>query len=543
MRKTLLMGFGLGVCLLRAQPIAVEQAASTRGSITLDVADYATAPMTGSFAGGTGNPGSLARINFMRQEPGASGRFFINDLNGPLYLFDPRTKQFTTYLDFNGRDDRKGLFDRLPFAANFASGLVTFQFDPAYATNGRFYTFHIEELAAGGSQMPDGTSVPGLNLAGYTPTAPVATPGNQPRECVLIEWTDTSTGNATFEGTARELLRVALNTPIHPCGDIIFNPAAREGDADWRVMYLAMGDSGSGEQTSATMRHNPQRLDTLVGKILRIIPDVTTHAGTSTVSANGRYRVPNDNPFTKLTGARPEIWAYGLRNPHRLTWEIDPARPANNRLLAMVIGLHTWETVVVVHKAANYGYSEREGDEQLLPSNQTGPRPKIDRLPILTSETTSRGTITPTYPVLEYSHTDGFAIMGGFVYHGSRLPALRGKFLFGDILTGRLWYADYQNMLASDDGQAETMASRHEVLIRWNDPNDTPDAGLRTFPTMNPIVIAGYDARKRATNPATTGPIPARADIRFGLDTQGEIFILSKVDGMIRSVVGATAVP
>jgi hypothetical protein len=130
--------------------------------------------------------------------------------------------------------------------------------------------------------------------------------------------------------------------------------------------------------------------------------------------------------------------------------------------------------------------------------------------------------------------------MGGFVYHGRRLPALQGKFLFGDILTGRMWYANYTDMLAADDGKPATMAAMHPIEVRWNDPHDAPDAGAKTYPTMNPIVVAGYQARRRA-DPAATAPMPARADIRFGFDANGEFYILSKVDGLIRAVVGATA--
>ncbi|HEV2985852.1 MAG TPA: PQQ-dependent sugar dehydrogenase, partial [Vicinamibacterales bacterium] len=90
---------------------------------------------------------------------------------------------------------------------------------------------------------------------------------------------------------------------------------------------------------------NPQRLDNLVGKILRIIPDPMEQQSASTLSDNGRYRVPSDNPFVSTEGARKEIWAYGLRNPHRLTWAIDPLDSKNNRLIANSVGLHTWETV------------------------------------------------------------------------------------------------------------------------------------------------------------------------------------------------------
>src|SRR5215813_6642107 len=74
------------------------------------------------------------------------------------------------------------------------------------------------------------------------------------------------------------------------------NPAAKSGDADWRVLYISAGDGGSGE-ANTSIRSNPQRLDNLAGKILRIIPDLNEHVGASTVSENGRYRIPNDNPF------------------------------------------------------------------------------------------------------------------------------------------------------------------------------------------------------------------------------------------------------
>ncbi len=95
------------------------------------------------------------------------------------------------------------------------------------------------------------------------------------------------------------------------------------------MLYCEVGDGASGESRIVAIRPNPQRLDNLVGKIIRIIPDLNEHTKTSVVSENGRYRIPNDNPFVKMKGARPEIWAYGLRNPHRLTFAVDPSNPAN----------------------------------------------------------------------------------------------------------------------------------------------------------------------------------------------------------------------
>jgi len=510
--------------------------------LVLQIADYATVPMTGSTTG-AGNLGSLARINVMREEPGGAGRFFVNDLNGPLYILDKKTKRFKAYLDFNGRGDRPGLFDKLPFEAGFANGFISFQFDPDYRRNGKFYTIHLEEPAAPGATMPSAAAATGLNLAGYTTTTPIATPGEIEREAIVIEWTDSNISNDTFEGTAREVMRLQLNTRIHPMGDLIFNPTARPGDADWRVMYIGCGDGGSGERRTA-MRQNPQRLDTLVGKILRIVPDLSLHTDTSTVSENGRYRIPNDNPFASTAGAKKEIWAYGLRNPHRLIWDVDPANPSDNHLLAASIGLHAWETVYFVRKGANYGYSEREGTEVLEgPNNTMAKLPAVDEIPVRISGTVTSGTIVPTYPVIEYPHTaaGGDAIAGGFVYRGTALPALKNKFIFADISTGRIWYADYKEMLAADDKDPATLAAAHDVHLRWKAPGDTSKTP-RDYPSMFPVVLAGYKHRG-GMDPDLPGQStvsgPGRADIRLAVDAAGELYLLSKVDGMVRAIVSA----
>jgi len=105
-----------GSCLIAIGLLAPIVAAEA--PLLLQLEDYATAPMTGSTTG-TGNAGSLARINMLREEPGGAGRFFVNDLNGPLYILDKNSKTFTTYLDFNGRGDRPGLFDKLPIETGF----------------------------------------------------------------------------------------------------------------------------------------------------------------------------------------------------------------------------------------------------------------------------------------------------------------------------------------------------------------------------------------------------------------------------------------
>jgi hypothetical protein len=530
---------GLVVLAIALQSLA-GGAAETPPPLTLDLADYLALPITGKLDGTGQTDGMLARINAFREEPGGRGRVFLPDLNGPLYILDKKSKSLTTYLDFNGRDGRPGIFRKLAWDVGFANGLITFQFDPEYLANGRFYTLHLEDPAAAAPAIPDNASVPAFKVAGYTITAPIATPGPITRESVLIEWTDTNRSNLTFEGTARELLRLQLNTRIHPLGDIAFNPAARRGDSDWRVMYLGSGDGGSGESSRPDTRPNPQRLDTLVGKILRIIPSLADHQSTSTISDNGRYRIPGDNPFVSIAGTRKEIWAVGFRNPHRLQWAIDPASPRNNRLIANSIGMRTWETINIVHRGANYGYSLREGNEAMKFDNLTEQRPEVDRIPMMINATEAREPITPTYPALQYPHKPGGgdAIGSGYLYRGRNIPALRGKYVFTDISTGRLWYVDYQDLLKADDGNPETMAERHEIDLRWDDPNDAPDAGKQIYSSIYRIAMSAYHARG-GKDPDLPGRATVsgsgRADAHFGVDADGELYIFSKTDGMIRS--------
>ena len=498
--------------------------------LTLELQDYAALPITADNTNAN-TRAQLARVNFLRDEPGGR-RFFVNDLNGHLYILDKQTKQFTTYLDFNGAEGRPGLFQRFSFKLNFATGLTNFLFDPDYARNGVFYTLHMEEPAIAAPAAPRAGAVSGLDLSGYTTTPAVQTPtvnGQVDREVVLIEWMDRTPADATFEGTARELLRVQHPLAAHPLGEMTFNPVARSGDPDWRVMYLGAGDSQSGEQRDSR-RLNPQRLDTLVGKILRIVPDLREHTKTSAASENGRYRIPNDNPFSTVDGARKEIWAYGLRNPHRLIWDVDPGRPNAATLLAFNIGLVTWETVVVIHKGANYGYPLREGTQSMSPTNGMGPLPDDDRIPVQISDTVTRGLVKPTYPVIQYPHnrdSGGDAIANGFIYRGKLIPALREKLVFGDITTGRIWYANRTDVLAADDGNATTVAATYEM-----------DAGLRQLTEQKYRERGGKgEALPGMGMVAGRG----RVDLRFAVDNDGELYILTKSDGMIRKVVGAKA--
>jgi len=140
----------------------------------------------------------------------------------------------------------------------------------------------------------------------------------------------------------------------------------------------------------------------------------------------------------------------------------------------------------------------------------------------------------PRTAVLARGHVPGGgdAVGAGFVYNGKLLPALQGKYIFTDITTGRVWYADYKDMLAADDGKPQTLAQTHEVKILWNG---------KVYDTMFPIAQAAYQARggKDPDLPGRgTVSGDGRADARFAIDNGGELYLYSKTDGMIRSVVG-----
>jgi hypothetical protein len=534
----------IACCLLAL--LSLPAAASAQQPVSLELKDFATVPVTGLPLGKTTNEMLLARVNVIREEPGGADRLFVVDMNGPVYILDKKTRQFTTYLDFDGRDDRPGLFHKFYITSGYGNGINGFVFDPDYRRNGRFYTVHLEHPDMPVSDLPDNRNHPGLNVGGYTTTTAVGVPGASVGEGIIIEWTDTNTSNTTFEGTAREVLRTRLNTHGHPQGEIIFNPAARQGDADWRVLYAEVGDSTSGESRIVAIRPNSQRLDNFVGKILRIIPDLAEHTRTSVVSENGRYRIPNDNPFVQKKGARPEIWAYGLRNPHRITWAIDPSNPANNRLIANSVGYRTWETVNIIEKGGNHGWPYREGN-QLLSADQRSHSllPEVDKIPIQIGDEITDEIVTPKYPVIQYAHDarGGDAIGSGYLYNGKLIPELRGKYVFGDITTGRFWYADYKEMLAADgDQNPHTLATFYELKFVWDNPHDSPDAGKQTYDTMFPINEWTYHhrggkeerlaARQRVAN-------QGRADARLAVDESGELYVYSKSDGMIRQIVGS----
>jgi glucose/arabinose dehydrogenase len=170
-------------------------------------------------------------------------------------------------------------------------------------------------------------------------------------------------------------------------------------------LYVGLGDGGgAGDRHGET--GNGQKLDTWLGKILRI--DVNTETG---------YKVPKDNPFVDKGNAKPEIWAYGLRNPWRFSFD-----RVSNQLFAGDVGQDTWEEVDIITKGANYGWRLTEGTHCFNPS----------------SGCPTKGI---TMPITEYSHKEGISVTGGYVYNGAQIAALKAKYVFADW-TGPIFYLE-----------------------------------------------------------------------------------------------------
>ncbi|MGH9679139.1 MAG: PQQ-dependent sugar dehydrogenase [Candidatus Acidiferrales bacterium] len=534
--------------------------------------DYASAPLSSLLGDGTyPQPINfhevLARLNTLVSEPsnapGFHSRFFVNDLNGTLYILEKKTKKFIPYIVF------PEVFPRMD-TERFASGIVTIIFDPDYAHNGKFYTVHTENRERTASPMPTNAHLPGLDLAGYAATAPVNPPaGDAVNESVLVEWTDTNIKDTKFEGTAREILRVGFSFDIHQMGDLLFNPLAKRGDRDYGNLYVSIGDGGVGD--AGGRNHTfAQQLNALQGKILRITPDLKLRPN-DLLSANGRYRIPSTgadpNPFLSTPGARPEIFAYGFRNPHRMNWD-----PITNTFLADDIGFHSWEEVNIVTKGGNYGWAEREGNEFVIVTrgDKTGsqyepnmPFPDPDLLTVAGLDQ----PVAPIYPVAMYSHKEGDAIGSGFVYRGKLMPQMVGKYLFTDLSTGRLFYTDLAEMIASHRVRGK-QAPIHEIQIMYKSPYDT-STKAPVKRRMYDIVADTFAHKDGIPNPKTVLPegsrttggwrgkifMPAksdpygvlygggRADVRLSVGGDGEIYVLSKSDGMIRKLTAVVVPP
>lgn len=379
-----------------------------------------------------------------------SQKLFVLDHRGKLYKLAGHSA--VVYMDI---PELRPKFIPKP---RVATGAGSFAFHPDFIKNGLLYTTHTESA---GSGIADFSFPDSIKVA---------------LQWVVTEWKTPHPTADTFLGTGRELFRVDMVTGMHGIQEIAFNPYAKAGDKDYGLLYICIGDGAAAEEGYPFLAHSKEKV---WGTVLRIDP-----AGRN--SANGQYGIPKINPFAlsqnkKVLG---EIYAYGFRNPHRLSWT------KTRDILVANVGQAHIESINLVKPGQDFGWPIREGNFTL---NTNGDLNKLYPLPANDS------TYNITYPVAYYDHDEGIAISGGFEYTGTAIPALTGKYLFGDIASGRLFYI---NMTDIKQG---TLALIKEWNISINDSTTTL------------LKACGGD----------------RVDLHFGKDAAGELYLLTKTDGKI----------
>ena len=320
------------------------------------IASQPAAAVTPTTATLTPVAGGFDRPVLVTHAGDASGRLFVVEQSGRIKIVQGGVTLSTPFLDISDRISLGG-----------ERGLLGLAFHPSYETNHRFFVYY-------------------TRLNGDT---------------VVDEYrSSTIDPNVAPSSTARRILTVAQPYSNHNGGHIAFG---RDG-----YLYIGLGDGGG----SGDPGNRAQRLDTLLGKLLRIDINGTT--------AKKAYRVPRSNPYVGRYGLN-EIWARGLRNPWR--WSFDRA---TGDLWIGDVGQNSWEEVDRAWaskgwgKGKNYGWHVMEGFHCYAPAsgcNKTG----------------------RTLPLLEYSHSYGCSVTGGYVYRGPSSPALYGRYVFGDYCSGRIW--------------------------------------------------------------------------------------------------------
>ncbi len=295
------------------------------------------------------------------EPPDGTERLFVLEQRGRIMVFENRedVREAGVFLDIRDRVNSTGQEE----------GLLGLAFSPDYRSSGQFYV-------------------------NYTAT--------RPRRSVISRFTapDPASGEAdsSSESIIMEVMQPFAN---HNGGQIVFG---HDG-----YLYIGFGDGGS---AGDPMGH-AQNLNSLLGKMLRI--DV------SKPSDGPPYSVPSDNPFVSRNGACAEIWAYGLRNPWRFSFD-----PDTKELWAADVGQNSIEEIDIIRKGANYGWNKTEGSICYPPEVRDCDKNGL------------------TLPVFEYQRAGGnCSITGGVVYRGKELPMLNGAYVYGDYCSGKIWALRY----------------------------------------------------------------------------------------------------
>lgn len=345
----------------------------------------------------------LTAPNWGTAVPGHPGHLFVTDQVGILWAIDLTNGEKTVFLDVSGEIVPLGFAGEGTFDER---GLLGVAFHPDYATNGLVYTFTSEPATGGVADFPVPEGAPANNhgvVAEWMVSDPSRTPDSTDPESLV----DPS--------SKRELLRVGEPQFNHAGGGLNFGPT--DG-----MLYISFGDGGAANDQApghTTGLGNGQDTTNVLGTILRIDPGGNN-------SSNGRYGIPDGNPFVGLPGV-DEIYAYGFRNPFRFS--ID----ANGDLYVGDVGQNDIEEVDLVTAAGtNYGWNIKEGSFCFEIDADGGFAFEPDEVTGLCPNAADDGSLID--PIAEYdNHLEGHSVIGGFLYRGSRIPGLSGHYVFGDF--------------------------------------------------------------------------------------------------------------
>jgi glucose/arabinose dehydrogenase len=299
------------------------------------------------------------------QPDGTGDLMFVTEQRGIIYAFSANNpQQANMFLDITDRVNKGGNEE----------GLLGLAFDPDYQENGYFYVYYSAD---------------------------------SPRRSVLsrfrLDQENTDVADPQSEVIVMEVAEPYSN---HNGGQLAFGPDG--------YLYVGLGDGGGGGDPDG----NGQNLGTVLGSILRI--DVS--------GLSGGYTIPADNPFVDSEGARAEIWAFGLRNPWRFSFDSE-----TGLLWAGDVGQGSWEEIDVITGGANYGWNIMEGLHCYSPAsgcNQSG----------------------LTLPIAEYDHSQGrCSITGGYVYRGDQIPSLQGYYIYGDYCSGDIRALAYDGSVVTEN--------------------------------------------------------------------------------------------
>jgi glucose/arabinose dehydrogenase len=364
----------------------------------------------------------LVAPNHVTHAGDGTNRLFVVEQTGPIRLINNGVMQAAPYLNTGPL-----LVNLTP---NFDErGLLGLVFHPDFENSGtpgfgKFYTYTSEPVVSPAT-------------ADFTVTIPAAASFNN--QAVVREWTvdpllNEITGD--LNTLSRELMRINDPQFNHNAGMLQFGPDGH--------LYIAIGDGGqandAGNGHTAGIGNGQDRTN-IFGNILRIAP-----LGNN--SANGKYGIPGDNPFVSDPAALDEIYAWGLRNPFRFAFDVDPATglvtpETTGRLIAPDVGQGKIEEVNIIVAGGNYGWRLKEGSFFFNPTGSAVEDEPFPSIPIPPG-------FNPIDPVIEYDHDEGISIIGGYVYRGSAIPGLVGKYIFGDFSrsfgapNGRLFYGDLE---------------------------------------------------------------------------------------------------